>query len=253
MRIDWSPLRDALANLRRDRIELPIWWRDDDAIAPTRALDRLGTLSERLAVPVHLAVIPKDATPDLAGNLSDRDHLMPVVHGWAHQSHAGPGQKNSEFGTPRASAAANIADAAARMRALFGTSFAPLFVPPWNRLHDSHLTTLSHAGFLGVSTFKPRPSAFASEGLKQINTHIDPIDWRGTRDLVDPDALVTHIAQTLEDRRRGATDALEPLGLLTHHLVHSESIWQASEHILLELLEGGAKVQSILPRLDDQT
>lgn len=250
MEIDWSPLRRTLAAFRAEKIALPLWWRDDDAVATTPALEQLNTMSERLQIPVHVAVIPKHATKTLAGYMEEWDNLIPVIHGWAHENHAAIGEKKSEFGTPRQTADAEIAEAVAHMRFLFSTHCVPLFVPPWNRLHTTHLPALRRAGLQGVSTFTPRPSRLAAEGLVQINTHIDPIDWRGTRDLVAPEVLLGHLTRNLEDRRRGEADASEPLGVLTHHLVHSADIWDISEQILSELLEGGAHVQPISPLLE---
>ena len=54
----WPPLRRALAQLRQDNIALPVWWRDDDAEGLSPQLDQLLGLSDRYALPVHLAVVP---------------------------------------------------------------------------------------------------------------------------------------------------------------------------------------------------
>ena len=47
------------------------WWRDDDAIAPTPALDRLRACASAAGIPIALAVIPAKATPELAAELRD--------------------------------------------------------------------------------------------------------------------------------------------------------------------------------------
>lgn len=75
-------------------------------------------------------------------------------------------------------------------------------------------------------------------GLEQINTHLDPIDWRGTRGLVAPDKLVAQTTDLLRDRREGRTDNAEPFGILTHHLVHDPDIWIFTEALLRRLLDG---------------
>ena len=75
-------------------------------------------------------------------------------------------------------------------------------------------------------------------GLVQINTHIDPIFWRGTRGLVPPDTLVAQTVSLLRDRRQGRADRDEPLGYLTHHLVHDADIWEFSRQFLTELGNG---------------
>ena len=86
MNIDWSDLRTELAEWQARGLRLPVWWRDDDAVAPTPALSRLTKLSARTSMPVHLAVVPRPATPDLAAFVADNAPLIPVVHGWAHDT-----------------------------------------------------------------------------------------------------------------------------------------------------------------------
>lgn len=245
MIVDWVPLRRALADLRHEGVPLPIWWRDDDAVAQTPALERLSAVAERLSFPVHLAIIPKRAGADLTRYLANTDAMIPVTHGWTHDNHAPSDRKKSEFGLPRVDGAAEINQAMTRMTRLFGKRFLPLFVPPWNRLDPCHYPALQSAGFAAVSLFGPRPEVRTDNGLIRINTHIDPIDWRGSRDLTDPNHLVAIAVRNLEARRTGSADASEPLGYLTHHLVHSENLWEFSGQILTELLEGGAFVQTL--------
>lgn len=236
---DWSPLRHSLAACRRDATDLAFWWRDDDAIEPTPALDRLTRLCVRTGVPVHLAIIPAHADARLASHI-DPQHLIPVVHGWAHTDHSTGAHKKNEFLTPRAEAARETQQALTRMTSLFGAPLRTMFVPPWNRIDGQVIAALPAQGYTALSTFLPRRTATAAPGLRQINTHIDPIDWKNTRDLIDPDRLIAHTAALLEARRTGQADTGEPLGLLTHHLVHTDAIWTFSAHIINELLDGGA-------------
>lgn len=242
MRIDWTPLRTELAQWRAGGLELPFWWRDDDAIAPTEALDQLASLSTATEVPVHLAIIPKDATEALAQDLATC--FVPVVHGWSHVSHTPEGVKNAEFGVGRPASAA-LADASqglARLRALFGDKLAPMFVPPWNRIAPDVVAGLAEAGFDAVSTYNPRKTALAAPDVAQINTHIDPIFWRGHRGLVDVETLMSQVVTLLQDRRTGQTDNHEPLGYLTHHLVHDADIWEFSRQFLQEICEGPVRL-----------
>lgn len=76
--IDWSPLRSMLKRYRANSFDLPIWWRDDDAITPTPALEQLSTLSTDLGLSVHLAIIPKLADQELVQYLQGRSHLIPL-------------------------------------------------------------------------------------------------------------------------------------------------------------------------------
>lgn len=240
MKVDWSPLTAELAIWRAQGRSLPIWWRDDDAIAPTVALERLAKLAEALTLPVHLAVIPKLAQPSLPAFTNAQDGIVPVVHGWQHISHAPEGAKKAEFGHPRGTAASDAARALERMQSLFADRLLPIFVPPWNRLDAGLLPTLAQAGYAGISTYLPRKARVAVPGLVQINTHIDPIFWRGGRGLVPASEQIAHIVQLLQDRRHGVTDGQEPLGFLTHHLVHDAEIWEFTQACLATLLDGGA-------------
>jgi hypothetical protein len=240
MSIDWSPLHAELSQWRAERLPLPIWWRDDDAVAPTSALDQLSALSRATGLRVHLAVIPAHAEPELASYVSDHPELLPIVHGWAHANHSPDGEKKAEFGHPRAEAAAELAAGLKKLTSRFGPAMIPMFVPPWNRCDPVYLADLSRQGYRALSTFTPRKSMHAAPDLLRINTHIDPIDWRGTRGLVAADMQIKQIVLSLQDRRQGRTDASEPFGLLTHHLVHDPDVWTFSHTLVSELLHGGA-------------
>lgn len=245
MTADWQPLRAELKLWRRSRQSLPIWWRDDDAVAATPALERLADLSDGLGLPVHIAVIPDLVQPSLSGAVAARASLIPLVHGWRHENHAPAGAKKAEFGHPRPEADAELKAGIAQLGQVFGTRLLPMFVPPWNRLDPAFLPALVKARFRAVSTFQPRETAHPLPGLTRVNTHVDPIFWRGNRDLADPEALIHSTVALLRDRRLGVTDASEPLGLLTHHLVHTEEIWRFSGAFLATLLEGGAQVADL--------
>ncbi|WP_298839686.1 polysaccharide deacetylase family protein [uncultured Roseobacter sp.] len=246
MQTDWTPLRQELARCRAAGVPLPVWWRDDDAVTHTPALDRLCGLSEDLGLAVHIAVIPEPADQTLAAAVSAHSCLVPLVHGWQHINHSCEGQKKAEFGRVRASAAGELDAGLKRLKHLFGSRLLPVFVPPWNRLDPGFCNDLAHLGYAGVSTFLPRVSRCAAPGLMQVNTHIDPISWHGGRGLVLPETLVKLTVQTLTDRRAGKTDPAEPLGLLTHHLVHDEEVWQFSGRWVREMLDGGAEPSSPL-------
>ncbi len=237
--IDWSPLRDAMTRSRAAQIAVPVWWRDDDAIAPTPALDHLTTLAGSIGIPVHLAVIPQQATPALATYCAEAP-LIPVVHGWAHVDHSQPDEKKNEFMSPRPNAQAETARAFARMTDLFAGQLRPMFVPPWNRVHGDVVSALGAQGYTAISTFGPRAQTLAAVGVEQINTHIDPIWWKKTRDLVPAQTLIEQAAQLIEERCDGRADATEPFGFLTHHLVHTPAIWAFAHDFLTEMLSGGA-------------
>ena len=234
MKIDWSALTTELQLWRRANLPLPLWWRDDDAVAATPALERLIRAAQDSGMRVHVAVIPAQAEPPLVAALAQ---AVPMVHGWRHVSHAPAGAKNAEFGHPRAEAQAELDHALSRMQEMFGAQLLPVFVPPWNRLDAGLMPVLEQLGYRGLSTFGARETGAVPV---QINTHIDPIFWRGDRGLVAPDQIISRLCETLRARRTGHADSAEPLGLLTHHLVHTEQVWAFSGNLCRVLLDGGA-------------
>ncbi|WP_127113421.1 polysaccharide deacetylase family protein [Shimia sediminis] len=240
MNVDWHPLRAEFELWRSAGLQLPFWWRDDDATEPTKALEELSSLATATAVPVHLAIIPRDATQELGNALETSQEFIPVVHGWAHENYAPPSLKKAEFGATREAddCVADLKQSLVRMKSLVGERLAPMFVPPWNRIDPALMTPLAEAGYNAVSTFLPRREPDAAPGLAQINTHLDPIHWRGTRGLVPPEDLVALIVALLKDRRRAITDNAEPFGYLTHHLVHGADIWEFSRQFLHEMCDG---------------
>ncbi|WP_171131681.1 MULTISPECIES: polysaccharide deacetylase family protein [unclassified Ruegeria] len=240
MKPDWTPLRAELALWRQAGLTLPLWWRDDDAVTVTPQLEQLTELSNTLGLPVHLAVIPQTAQTDLADFLRVNPQLTPVVHGWAHTNHAPADEKKAEFRLHRPLETLSTEAEAGlnRLQDLFGESLVPMFVPPWNRITGEVIAELPKLGYRFLSTATPRKSAYPADGLAQVNTHLDPIDWRGTRSLKDPDALIEQTVGLLKDRREGHSDNDEPFGVLTHHLVHDPDIWAFTRDLIAQLLEG---------------
>jgi len=254
---DWTLLDLELERWRGAGMCLPLWWRDDDAVTPTPALKRLNALAGALDLPVHLAVIPHAATIPLADYVCDAPFLIPVVHGWAHRNHAPQGEKRAEFSAarPLAEMTREAAQGLARLSDLFGGNFEPMFVPPWNRIAPQFATGLAGLGYHALSTFTPRAAPLAAPGLAQINTHLDPINWKAGRGLVAPDTLIAQVAHQLADRRLGRADKDEPYGILTHHLAHDDVIWAFTEALISRLIAGPSRIWTIaeLTRKDTTT
>ncbi len=243
----FDPLRRELDLWRAEARTLEVWIRDDDAIAPAAAIDRLLALAGSVAAPVALAVIPEGATAALAERLEGEHAVSVLTHGWAHRSHAEPPAKKAEFGAdrPLAERRADAAAGFARIGALFGDRAAPVFTPPWNRAAPDLWPHLAEIGFAAISTFGPRARAEPAPGLVAVNTHLDPIDWKGSRSLADPETLIAAAARALSDRRAGGADAEEPFGLLTHCLVHDEAIWSFCARLLEFFAEAGDVVRLV--------
>ena len=70
MMVKWPDLMAEFDRWEEEGKIATLWWRDDDAVAPTARLSRL--LSIASGVPVSLAVIPADAEQELARWLSHR-------------------------------------------------------------------------------------------------------------------------------------------------------------------------------------
>ena len=234
-RTGFAALHAALDDAAACGRAVPFFWRDDDAVTATPALDRLIALAERHAAPLLLAVIPAGVEPALGERLRTARELCVAIHGLAHRNHAPPGEKPAEFGAHRALDTLR-ADAAAGLRLARDrvpeAALLPVFVPPWNRLAPELAAALPDLGYRGLSAV-PGPEV---PGLSRLDATLDPIDWRGTRSLRDPDALLRDLADAVAGGRT--------IGLLTHHLAHDEAVWAFVEALIPELLKHPA-VQGI--------
>jgi predicted glycosyltransferase len=236
-RVDWSPLDRALGGAAERGRSFRFWWRDDDAVAHTPALDRLLSLASRTELPIALAVIPARLEPSLAARLGDEGRLCALVHGLCHVNQAGPGAKKAEFGAERAfhALAADAECALETAAAALGARLLPVFVPPWNRIAPTIAAALPRLGYRGLSTFGNRGSEKEIAGLVQVNAHIDPVDWRRGRGLLKREKLLALLASMIADRVEGRSDPDEPIGLLTHHLIHDEPVWTFCAELLYRL------------------
>lgn len=198
---------------------LQFWWRDDDAVTVTPALERLLALARRHDLPLALAVIPKGADEALAARIAEEPRVAILQHGWQHRNHAARHEKKAELGSQRPLAAVvdELRRGFERLRRLFPDAFLPVLVPPWNRIDESVSAARRDVGLIGLSTFGPAPAGEAH----QVNTHLDIIDWRA-RGPLPRAAAYAQLCRQVERRLGG--DA-EPLGILTHHLVHQDASW----------------------------
>ncbi len=229
----WKALRAELDRWRQEDRRASFWWRDDDASAPGEALEHLLALAGRHGLPLALAVIPADADAGLADVLRRRPRLQLLQHGFSHRNHAPATEKKMELGPhrPYGEVARELRAGRKRLEALFGRRFLPALVPPWNRIDPALLPRLPGLGFAGLSTFRARAAAAPAPGLRQVNCHIDIIDWRERRFAGEAAALgqaVGHLAA----RRQGAADPAEPTGLMTHHLAHDAAAWRFLDRFL---------------------
>lgn len=230
------PIRELLDREHARGRHVRMWWRDDDAVRRTPALDRLLALANRLGLPLAIAAIPAEIEPSLVRRLEPEARVRVLVHGLRHADHAAPGDKRAEFGPgrPLDDMAAECGDGLAAIRTAFGRQALDVLVPPWNRIAPDLAFRLAACGYAGLSTFGPRRPP-QPPGLAVVNTHLDPVDWRGSRSAVDPGHLADALARALASQAGDADP--EPIGLLTHHLVFDEPTWALSAALLETLAE----------------
>ena len=218
----WAAIDEELARWCDAGRTPTLWWRDDDAVDATPALNRLLVLQRTHGVPLALAVVPAGATPALAARLAQAPGIDVLQHGYAHSNHAPPGEKKAELGPERPAmmVLGELGTGWLALERLFGPAVLPVLVPPWNRIAPGLVPALPEIGFRGLSTFGIRSRTRLVSGWVQVNTHIDLIDWR-TRRFAGDEVMLGAIARALAAAR--ASD--EPLGMLSHHLAMDEAAW----------------------------
>ncbi len=223
----WSDLVDELDRWGEAGRVATLWWRDDDAAKANDRLERLLSLAED--VPISLAVIPAAVDTEFAELLahpsrSARGARVGILqHGWCHTNHAGDGRK-SEFppGRSREAVISELTAGRARLTGLFGARALAVLAPPWNRFDLSFLPLLGDCGLTAISRVKPRRAACPAPGLAEVNVHVDLVSWASNRGFIGEEAALGGIVGHLRARRFVEVDAVEPTGILTHHLVQDE-------------------------------
>lgn len=218
----WDALDAELAAWRDAGRTPQLWWRDDDAAAASPALWQLFRLEKQSGVPLVLAAIPQSAEAQAIA-----EARCVILHGCDHRNRAAAGEKKTEFAASEAAdaALARLARARERLAALAGGRLLPVLAPPWNRFRDELIARLPEAGIHGLSRYGARPPA--GKRVREINTHVDIIAWRGSRAFVGDEAALGLLVAQLS-ARRGAD---EPIGVLTHHAQHDRAAWRFLERL----------------------
>ncbi len=230
MSLDPWPLLDAELDLWAAKgLSARLWLRDDDAIVPSPALDRLLDLCGRYDAPLLLAVIPAGAGEALARRLEREPKTLPCQHGFAHRNHAPEGEKAAEFGRHRPfdTMLAELGEGRRKLLGLFTDRLQTVLVPPWNRIAPDLLPRLPQLGIGCVSTFGWRDPA-PDGPVRSLNCHVDIIDWKGGRRSRPLPKLVGDLVEALAIARESGS----PVGVLTHHLAHDEGAWSLIEALL---------------------
>ena len=231
--MSWRALDEELARWSDAGRSPEFWWRDDDATVPTPPLQHLISLAKTSGVPLALAVVPLAAVPELFAGHEARV----LMHGTDHRDRAAPGEKKTEFAAaePDEDAIARLAAAREHLARLAGSRFVPVLTPPWNRFKRTLVARLPAAGLHGLSAYGPRAAPQAARGVAQINTHVDVIDWRGTRGFIGEEDALRAVLGHL------AAQSGEPTGVLTHHAAHDQAAWAFLERLFERTRRAGAR------------
>lgn len=223
----WADLVEELDAWHATHRVATFWWRDDDSVKEDPGIDLLLAVRRALQVPIAISAVPTLTDLSFADAVLAESGVWVLQHGYAHRDLAPTGEKKCEFPANRVkrSVCEELHAGARLLRALFDGRSLPVLVPPWNRVHANWIQELPGLGYGGLSSFAPRPAPFAAPGVRAVNTHVDIIDWRGTRGYLGLDGVLGQVVSHLGKRRCNDVDADEPTGLLTHHLVHDARCW----------------------------
>ena len=127
-----------------------LWWRDDDATAPTMALDRLLTCARQTGIPLTLAVVPSGDMSALAARLADAPRVCVVQHGVDHRNRR-TGAAAGEFPEDWTQAQLETAMAQGWERMQRLPNALAVFTPPWNDVHPNLESALCGRRYQGWS------------------------------------------------------------------------------------------------------
>jgi hypothetical protein len=253
MRNSWNLVRAELDRWTDGNLTARFWIRDDDAFEVSPQLSKLDSFAVKHDLGIGLAVIPSKVRSSLAAFLVDKSRrFYPMCHGWAHTNYGAP-SKPAEFG-PERSFPDLVADARAAFEVFcgyFGANGA-IFVPPYNRIAPTLINALTGIGFAGLSSypgffenlmsrcsaqFNVRVPLRIRRGykIKRFDVQIDPIQWKPTATARPDETIAMSLVGHLRLRRNGFLDADDPIGIMTHHLFHDDTIWNVCD-VMVDVL-----------------
>lgn len=223
----WMLLQQELGRWRKAGRKPTLWWRDDDARAPTPELDRLLAIANANRTPLALAVIPDGDLAALAARLGRETLVTVVQHGVDHQNRRdGPAAGEFPHAWMRIRVATEMRAGWTKLAALPGA--AQIFVPPWNDIHPELPAVLADCGYLGWSAWdETAPMA----RVPRVDAHVDLLRWRGGARFRGEGRVLERLRELLVERRQAGLWSA-PIGLLTHHLDHDEAAWRFLDRFL---------------------
>lgn len=225
----WDEMRFELDLWASAGREARLWLRDDDAVAPTPALETLLRLTRRFDLSLLLSVIPMRAEHSLAQRVKDDPAVEIAMHGAWHRNYAAAGRALEETAPDRgrSTIVAELNEARKRLIELFGRSAGRWYVPPWHRISARVAELLPGIGFDALSTFGDK--SHGCTRLIECNIHIDLVDWDAGRIGRQTSWVALALAKALARAR--AAD-FRPVGILSHHLDHDETAWSVLADLL---------------------
>lgn len=197
-----------------------IFFRADDIGAPGDNCRKMMALFRKHRVPLHMAVTPAWLTEsrwDILKGWGGNDGLFIWhQHGWRHVNHQRSGKKG-EFGTDRSKdmKKADLAKGRAKLEAIMGNDFSPLFTPPWNRVDAETVESLVELEYAAISR-----SAGEQKKVPVPNTLPDiPVNVDlHTRSEADPES---GLAALLDEFKEAVASGR--VGVMLHHQRMNES------------------------------
>ena len=206
-----------------------LWWRDDDARAPTGALEQLLSLARRHEAPLTVAAIAGPSLPLLVRRLAAEPGVEIAVHGFKHVNRQPEGRGFGEIVEEDAVDWVRSQLLATVMTFHRAGAAPSLFVPPWNNLRPQLIEVLPDSPLTAVSGFGE--AADSAGGLARLDAHLDVLRWKGRPRFRGRWRFLSRMRRLLSERRlSGRWD--EPIGLLTHHLDHDHACWLFLEEFL---------------------
>lgn len=238
---DFQRIRDSLLKALH-RVEssqpIPIFYRADDIGVMSRNFLRLLHLFQEYRVALSLAVVPAWITRARWSAVAEQIETGSSLwcwhqHGWTHANHEESGKK-CEFGSARPADAIknDLIRGRDRLEAIIGSSFSPIFTPPWNRCSDTTIDILQELGFLAIS--RSRGEQKHPVRLTDYFVNVDLHTRKETDAASALDNVCGELRQGVSERR---------IGIMIHHQLMDQNSFKLLE-LLLAATAGSKKLEA---------
>lgn len=240
----WADLRAVLQLQRGGARRLRMWWRDDDVYEACAELERCLTTADKLSVPLALSVIPAVATKGVARLIrrsADSSAVQVLQHGFSHKNTNADETRKCEFHVsgPRDSMLYDIKRGSEILHDLFGSRAKGVLAPPWNRLPVELIAALPEVGVSGISCFGRPFSKYVRGSVRQVNVHLDLVDWRSHL-FIGEHAALGELSYLVQIFKLGILGD-DPIGVLTHHRYSTAGTHDFLEQLITTTTSAGVK------------